>query len=74
MLEKIKKVVSSVLDIDQSQLTLETGIDNIIQWDSLAHMRIVLALEEEFEVTFSEIEIVEMLSISLIVEKLDELL
>ncbi len=74
MLERIKEVVSLVLDIDKSKLTPETGIDNITKWDSLAHMRIVLALEEEFDVTFSEFEIMEMLSISSIVEKLDELL
>ena len=35
-------------------------------WDSLNHMNLIVALEEEFDVTFDEEEINEMISLELI--------
>ena len=54
------------------QLNEETSPDNIKAWDSLMQMNLVLALEEEFGVVFTEDQIVEMLNLQLIVEILYE--
>jgi acyl carrier protein len=43
------------------------------QWDSLRHMNLVVALEEEFRVRFTDQQIDELLSLRLILLTLKEL-
>ena len=70
--KKILKIVSQVLEVSLEQLNGESSPDTIENWDSLKYMNLVLALEEEFDVSFSDEEIVEMLSVEIIVEVLKE--
>ena len=62
MEEKIKKIMGNVFEIDSSVIDDNSSPDNIEKWVSLKHMVLVIALEEEFNITFREDEIVEMLS------------
>ena len=45
-----------------------TSPKNTKKWDSLAHMNLVVALEKQFKIKFTDDEITEMLSYELIVE------
>ena len=72
MLIRILKIVSQVMEVPLEQLNKESSPDTIENWESLKHMNLVLALEEEFDVSFSDIEIVEMLSVEIIAETLKE--
>jgi acyl carrier protein len=54
------------MNIPESDINGESSPDTIQEWDSLKHMNLVLALEEEFSVKFSDQQIVEMLDISTI--------
>jgi len=62
--------MSAILDIGSAQIDNTTTPDTLEQWDSLKHMSLVIALEEEFGVQFDEEEIVKMLSFPLIKETL----
>ena len=64
--EQIKKVMSAVFEIPVEQIKDDSSPDTIDSWDSLKHMNMVVALEEEFEVEFTEYEIMEMMNYSLI--------
>jgi acyl carrier protein len=68
MRDKIYKIVSQVMDAPLEQLTLESSQDSVENWDSIKHMNLVLSLEEEFNIAFSDSEIIELLSIELIIE------
>lgn len=68
--EKIKGVMSAVLETDSAQIDDSTTPDTLEQWDSLKHMSLVIALEEEFGIQFEDEEIVKMLSFPLIKETL----
>jgi acyl carrier protein len=46
----LKKVMASVLKVDVSVIDKNSSMDNIKSWDSLGHMNLVLALEDEFKV------------------------
>jgi len=70
MKERVLQVISQVMDVPIEQLTLNASVDTIEKWDSLQHMNLVLALEEEFNISFSDQEIIEMLSAEIIVEVL----
>ena len=64
--ERIKKVMSAVFEIPVEQIQDKSSPDTIESWDSLKHMNMVVALEEEFEVEFTDDEILEMMNYALI--------
>lgn len=61
--EKVFSIVAAVIEVSPSDITIDSVNDDFEGWDSIAHMTIVTALEEETGEMFSEEEIVEMLSI-----------
>ena len=58
--------MAAVFEIPVDEITDESSPDNIESWDSLKHMNLILALEEEFRIGFSDDEIVEMMNYALI--------
>ena len=59
--------MSDVFNIDVSLINNESSPDNIENWDSLKHMNLIVALEEEFEIEFDDEEIVDSMNYTLIV-------
>ncbi len=74
MNDRVFKVISQVLNVPLTQINEESSPDSIAEWDSLKYMNLVLALEEEFNVQFTEEQIVEMLNVGLIIETLKEVM
>ena len=72
VIDRVKEVASSVLFLDKELLVDSSSSDTIDEWDSLKQMNIVLALEEEFEIFFSEDEIIELLNIALMTEVISQ--
>ena len=66
MESRIKAVMAAVFEVPVDEITDESSPDNIESWDSLKHMNLVLALEEEFNIGFEDDEIVEMMNYALI--------
>jgi acyl carrier protein len=52
-----------VLDIAPETITLETSPDAVASWDSLGHLNLVMALEEEFGITLSPEDAIAMRSV-----------
>lgn len=74
MKEKVFHIVSQVFGVQINELSEDSSPETIQTWDSLKHMNLVLALEEEFGVRFSDEKIMQMLSVGLITEAVQELL
>jgi acyl carrier protein len=70
--EKLKKIIASVFKIDASSINNETSPDTVESWDSLNHLNLVLALEEGFNVSFTEEQTVQILNLELIKISLKE--
>ena len=66
MENKIKNVISSVFDVNINEISDDTNPDSLDNWDSMGHMNLIVALEEEFNILFDEDEIIEMLNFKLI--------
>ena len=62
--ERLFAVLSSILNVPIESLSLDTSRNSLQEWDSLNHMYVVLALEEEFGVEFSDDEIATLRSAS----------
>lgn len=72
MTNRIKEVFAIVFAMELEELTDDITQDEIENWDSLNHMNLIVALEEEFEVNFTDEEILEIMSLPLIIEILKE--
>ena len=46
----IHKILAKNLRISEDSINLETDTTNTPEWDSLAHLRIILELEKEFKI------------------------
>ena len=72
--EKMNEVFRDVFDDDDITVTDETTADDIEDWDSLEHINLVNAMEEEFGVKFTMGEIVSLKNVGemadLIISKL----
>jgi|KBSMisStaDraftv2_1062788.scaffolds.fasta_scaffold65972_2 acyl carrier protein len=71
--ERVLRVVSEVLGRPVASIDDDSSPDNIESWDSLKQMNLVLALEQEFGIRFTDERIVEMLSVRLIVAAVAQL-
>lgn len=64
--------MASSFGVDVAGLSIEASPDTVPAWTSLSHLQLVLALESEFNVTFSDNDVTDMLSARLIVMVLEE--
>lgn len=71
---RVKKILAQSFGIPMESINDDTSSDNVAKWNSLAHMSLVVALEEEFGVSFTDEQIIEMLSYPLIVLTVKEAL
>lgn len=57
--QSIKDLMSIVLNIDAAKIDDDTSMDNTPGWDSANQINLVVALEEEFSISFevSEFEL-----------------
>jgi acyl carrier protein len=72
MKDRVKKVMVQVFGVSADRLDDDSSKDTVEGWDSVSHLNLVLALEQEFNVQFNDEQIVEMISLELIVEVLKE--
>ena len=56
MEEKIQKIMADLFDVPIEEITYESSPSNIKKWDSLNHIKLILSLEEEFNVEIPDEE------------------
>ena len=62
---KLNELVASVINVPASEINQQSGPENLAQWDSLAHMGIIAAVEQVYQI---EISMPEMLAIKTIAD------
>ncbi len=70
-LERLTEVIRDILNIEDIEITATTTSDDVEGWDSLAHVRIVVATEAEFAIRFSTYEVAALTSVGSIVDLID---
>ena len=66
MEEKVINIISSITKIKEDELKNSLDKENL--WNSLNRVEIIIAIEDEFDISFSQEEISEMKTISQIYE------
>jgi len=54
---KLKPIFESVLDVDDLELRDDLSAGDIEEWDSLSHVRLIVTVERQFKIKFSNSEI-----------------
>jgi acyl carrier protein len=59
ILETIRRIMNDVFDVDleDGSVTPDTTANDIEEWDSLSHIRLIVAIERKFKVKFKNSEI-----------------
>ncbi|MGI8839353.1 MAG: acyl carrier protein [Caulobacteraceae bacterium] len=54
---KVQEILRDIVDDDEVVVTDETVAEDVVDWDSTNHVRLIVAVEEEFHVRFETDEI-----------------
>jgi acyl carrier protein len=63
----ILATMAKVLKVPLQEISPDVSRKNFATWDSLKHMNLMLALEDEFQIEFSDREIAEIDSLAALV-------
>jgi acyl carrier protein len=73
MSDTIKLVMSQVFQVEPAEITAESSPESIDRWDSLKHMQLIMALEDELGVQFPDEAIPDLVSYAAIEKMVQEL-
>ena len=60
--QRVKELMSDILGLNPDEIEASTSMDNVAAWDSLNHLNLCLAMEQEFGIALEVEEIESMLS------------
>jgi len=70
LLEELRTVAADIFAVAPSQINADSTPESVDNWDSISHVSLVVAIEEQYGVSFHPDEIVDMLSLGKIAELL----
>ncbi|MHC4664345.1 MAG: acyl carrier protein [Planctomycetota bacterium] len=68
--ERVKEIMAGVFSMRLTHVGTDSSIDTVEQWDSLQHINLMMALEQEFGIRIDVEDAVEMTSLRLVCERL----
>ncbi len=70
-LKRLGELFQEVFDDDELSITRETTARDVVEWDSLMHVNLVLTVERWFEIRFSSSEVAGMASVGDLIDLID---
>jgi acyl carrier protein len=65
-MEDFMGILSGVFQMDVNKIKDETTMEDVDRWDSLTHMKLIVSLEQAYNIEFSAEQIMAMKSIGAI--------
>jgi acyl carrier protein len=72
MRDRVIAVIAAVLKLPASAITDSSSPDDVATWDSVQHLQIILALEEEFGLQFEPDDIDSLQTVGLLIAAVSE--
>ncbi|MEE9372616.1 MAG: acyl carrier protein [Saprospiraceae bacterium] len=69
----LKDLMALVFKAEKLQIDVDSSIDNIDNWDSITHLNLIIALEEEFDVSIPDDDVGNMINYKIILHIITEL-
>jgi len=70
--KQVRTVMGKVLRIEEAAIPADASRESHPQWDSLMHMSLMLALEDEFGIEFTDEEIAGTASLLTLIKSIEE--
>jgi acyl carrier protein len=70
--KKVIKIIAESLEVSEDQISEDTAIGDIPEWNSLGHIVIISSLEKEFSINFDPEIIMDLEDVSDIVVAIEE--
>jgi acyl carrier protein len=68
IIEQVRKITSEIFNVELEDVHLESSPKTIANWDSMQHLNLVLALEQNFLIEFIPEEITQMINVKSVVQ------
>ena len=72
MEKELLNLISEIIEVQPSDLSMDSGPQIIPEWDSLAHITIIGAVESKYNISFNMNDILSIKSISDLKTKIDK--
>lgn len=70
-LKRVQEIMVDVFDEDDLTVNRDTSADDVEDWDSLSHIRLMVAVEREFGVKFTNAEIEQLQKVGDLIDLID---
>jgi acyl carrier protein len=71
---EIIEILAGILEVDKDGLTIETTMEDLVEWDSIRNVIIISSLEEHYNIVFSDDALFELTSVDSIVKEVSKLI
>lgn len=72
MKKAVCEIIGTIMGVPPESVNETSSPETLSNWTSLNHMNLILALEQEFGVRFTDAQVVELLSVQAIMNALEE--
>lgn len=70
-MDRLTVVFQDVFDDDELLVTRDTKASDVAEWDSLMHVNLILAVEREFDIRFSSMEVASLIDVGHLADLVD---
>ena len=70
-LTQVGEIMVDIFDLDDLEVTPDTTAADVEEWDSLSHIRLMVAIERHFGIKFSNAEIEALQNVGDLVKAID---
>ena len=70
-LQKLSEIMEDTFDVEDIKIDENTTAEDIEEWDSLSHIRLVVAVEREFGIKFKNSELEGLMKVGDFVKLID---
>lgn len=67
VLDKIKEIFFELFNVEEEKVTEELTINDVEEWDSFGHLKLILEIESKFGIKFKTVDIPNLASIKEII-------
>lgn len=69
--EKVIEIIAGVLEVQPSEITLESTVGDFPTWDSLGQLNILQSVQDEFEIEFEPEEMMDIEDVNDIIKAVE---
>jgi acyl carrier protein len=67
----MREIMVDTFDLDDLTITRDTTAADIEEWDSLSHIRLIVAIEREFRIKFTNAEIESLANVGELIDTIE---